>query len=226
MNPVAIKGGAESRARLDLKEALREIHLTSGLSIDRRRREGMAIGVTSAHFGDGKTTVAIGLAASLATDFNADVTLVDGDFHTTSIGSEYGLASSEGLVDVLLGEQELGGVSHRVNSHITVIPAGRPSQDPARTARSESLGTLIDNMKRTSKFVVIDLPATLHSMSAPVLARRCDGVIVVVRSGKTTRRDLERVLQLLKDVKVLGVVMNRRKSVVPRWIEQTLNLGS
>lgn len=216
---------AARRVPAELEEALREIHLTSGLMLDSHRSGGVAIGVTSPDFGDGKTTVAIGLAASLANDFNADVTLVDGDFHTTSIGSEYGLASAEGLVDVLTGHEKLEAVSHRVNAHITVIPAGHPPHDPARTARSESLGTLIENMKHSSRFVVIDLPAALHSMTAPVLARRCDGVIVVIRAGHTSRRDLERVLRLLKDVKVLGVVMNRHKSRIPRWIEQTLNLG-
>lgn len=209
---------------VQLKEALREIHLMSGLNHKAENGASVCVGVTSAHFGEGKTTVAIGLAASLSHDFNADVTLVDGDFHTTSIGQEFGLASSDGLAEVLTGRESLESVSHRVNQHITVIPAGRAQNDPARAARSESLVTLIDNMKRTSRFVVLDLPATLHSMNAPVLAARCDGVIVVVRAGETSRRDLERVLKLLQNSNVLGIVVNRRKSAIPRWIEQTLNL--
>jgi Mrp family chromosome partitioning ATPase len=216
--------GLDDHPGTQLKEALREIHLMSGLTAPAPGDRGIAIGVTSAHFGDGKTTVAIGLAASLASDFNADVTLVDSDFHTTSIAQEFGLGATSGLTDVLTGAQSLEHVSHRVNSHITVIPAGHSQGDPARSARSENLVALIDNMKRASRFVVIDLPATLHSMNAPVLAQRCDGVIVVVRAGSTSRRDLERVLQLLKDSKVLGIVMNRRKSSVPRWIEDALNL--
>ena len=208
-----------------LAEALREIHLMSGLNLEGAPGEGrVAIGITSPDFGDGKTTVAMGLAASLSTDFNADVTLVDSDFHTTSLAGEFGLPSDKGLVQVLGGEQTLESVSHHVNRHITVIPAGRSESEPARTARSENMATLIENMKRTSRYVVIDLPATLHSMSAPVLARRCDAVIVVVRSRRTSKRQLERTLQLLRDCNVIGVVVNRRRSPIPGWLESTLNL--
>ena len=93
-------------------------------------------------------------------------------------------------------------------------------------ARSQHLTTLIDNMKRTSEYVVIDLPAALHSMNTPVLAKRCDGVVVVVRAGHTSKHDLERVLHLLKDSNVLGIVVNRKSSSVPAWVQRTLNIRS
>lgn len=219
----------DTQARSDLKEALREIHIMAGLDpTDPSRPEGrkpLSIGVTSADFGDGKTTVAIALAASLSQDFAADVTLVDADFHTHSVGREYGLQGKDGLAEVLAGEVPLQSVAHRVSqARMTVIAAGRVPGDPARMARSEHLATLIDNMKRANEYVVIDLPATLHSMNAPVLAKRCDGIVVVVRAGHTTKQDLERVLQLLKDSNVLGVVVNRKSSAVPEWVRRTLNL--
>lgn len=219
----------ESRARLDLKEALREIHIMAGLDptdpMRRENRRPLAIGVTSPTFGDGKTTVAIALAASLSQDFAADVTLVDADFHTHSVGREYGLQGEDGLSEVLAGKLPLQSVTHRVSqARMSVVTAGRLPEDPARIARSEHLSTLIDNMKHSNEYVVIDLPATLHSMNSPVLAKRCDGVVVVVRAGQTTQQDLERVLTLLKDSNVLGVVVNRRHSSVPGWVRRTLNL--
>jgi len=61
-------------------------------------------------------------------------------------------------------------------------------------------------------------------MNTPVLAKRCDGVVVVVRAGHTTKHDLERVLHLLKDSNILGVVVNRKKSSVPGWIQRALNV--
>lgn len=219
----------ETRAKSELNEALREIHIMAGLDpTDPGRslsRKPLSIGVTSADFGDGKTTVAIALASSLSQDFAADVTLVDADFHTHSVGREYGLQGEDGLAEVLSGQVPLQAVTHRVSqARMTVIAAGKVPGDPARMARSEHLTTLIENMKRANEYVVIDLPATLHSMNAPVLAKRCDGVVVVVRAGHTTKQDLERVLQLLKDSHVLGVVVNRKKSAVPEWVRRTLNL--
>jgi len=219
----------ESRARIDLKEALREIHIMAGLDpTDRTKPEAgkkLAIGVTSPTYGDGKTTVAIALAASLSEDFQADVTLVDADFHTHSVGREYGLNGVEGLAEVLAGKVPLQSVTHRVSqAKMSVITAGNTPSDPARIARSEHLSTLIDNMKRANEYVVIDLPASLHSMNAPVLGKRCDGLVIVVRAGHTTKQDLERVLHLHKDSQILGVVVNRKSSAVPGWIRRTLNL--
>lgn len=220
---------AEPKATIDLKEALREIHIMAGLdptdSAAHDSRRPLAIGVTSPTFGDGKTTVAMALAASLSQDFEADVTLVDADFHTHSIGREYGLQQVVGLSDVLNGRLPLQAVTHRVSeAKMSVVTAGTDPGDPARMARSEHLTTLIENMKRANEYVVIDLPATLRSMNAPVLAKRCDGVIVVVKAGQTTQQDLERVLALLKDANILGVVVNRQRTSVPSWVRRTLNL--
>lgn len=221
----------ESKARIDLKEAIREIHIMAGLdntsSPVPSPRKSLAIGVTSATFGDGKTTVSIALAASLSEDFAADVMLVDADFHTHSVGREYGLQGEDGLSEVLAGTRKLEAVTHRVaRAKMSVVTAGSTPADPARMARSQHLTTLIDNMKRTSEYVVIDLPAALHSMNTPVLAKRCDGVVVVVRAGHTSKHDLERVLHLLKDSNVLGIVVNRKSSSVPAWVQRTLNIRS
>jgi polysaccharide biosynthesis transport protein len=224
-----MRTATEPKGRLDLKEAIREIHLMAGfdpMRIDGGKPDSFAIGVTSPTYGDGKTTVSMALAGSLSSDFGAEVTLVDADFHTHSVGREYGLENGAGLSDVLLGGMPLREVTHRVSqTQMTVVTAGRTPSDPARIARSEHLSTLIETMKRTSRYVVIDLPATLESMNGPVLARRCDGVVVVVRAGRTLQTDLERVLHLLKDSNVLGVVVNRKASQVPQWVQHVLNLS-
>jgi capsular exopolysaccharide synthesis family protein len=217
------------RARADLAEALREIHIMSGLDpadrANEQSRRPLAIGVTSPRFSDGKTTVAIALARSLAEDFQTEVTLVDCDFHTHSLEREYGLLDELGLSDLLDGERPLETVSHRVSpSRLRLITAGRARPDPARLARSERLSTLVDSMKQTNQYVVIDLPATLQSMNAPILAKRCDGVIVVVNCGRTTRPELERVLHLLTEAKILGVVINRQESAVPVWVRRMVGL--
>lgn len=187
----------------------------------------IAIGVTSPGYGEGKTTIAIALASCLAQDFGAQVTLVDADFHTASVSEEYGLEGRKGLADVLDGEVSLQAVTHRfLRAPLSVVTAGTAASSPARIARSERLVELIDAMKATSGFVVMDLPATLQSMTAPVLAQRCDGVLIVVRDGQTTRRELERTLDLHKDANVLGVVLNRRKSRIPGWAERLFELAS
>ncbi|MCC7362944.1 MAG: CpsD/CapB family tyrosine-protein kinase [Dehalococcoidia bacterium] len=185
----------------------------------------LAIGVTSAGFGDGKTTLSIALASSLAADLGAQVTLVDADFSTQSLAREYGLEGKKGLTDVLAGSVPLPAAVHRfLRTPLNVVAAGTSDEDAGRMARSNELSGVIDHLKSLSGFVVLDLPAALESMNAPVLAQRCDGVIVVARAGHTTRAELERVLTLLRDAHVLGVVVNRDKTSIPRWVERVLDL--
>jgi Mrp family chromosome partitioning ATPase len=215
--------------RLQLQEAIREIQIIAGLDITRPQTQDevrpVTIGVTSASYGDGKTTVAIALASSLAHDFGTPVTLVDADLHTHSIGRQYVLDQQPGLREALAGEFRPEDVLYPFSgSSVRVMPAGGLPTDPARMARSERLGPLLDTLKADSTNVILDLPAVLHSMNTPALAQRCDGVIVVVRHGKTTRAELDRVLHLLKDANVIGVVVNRQRTSIPTWVQRILGL--
>jgi Mrp family chromosome partitioning ATPase len=214
----------------ELQEAIREIHLIAGLAdprSDGKPLKSFSIGVTSPGFGDGKTTIAMALASGLAHDLGKEVILADLDFKTHSIGREYGLEGKAGMSEVLAGMTNLKAVTnHHRDSPIAVITAGSARTDPARLANSDRLISVIESMKDQSSYVVFDLPATLHSMNTPVLAQRCDGVIVVVRDGRTRRHELDRVLHLLRDANVLGVVVNRQKSSIPVWVQRSLGLGA
>jgi Mrp family chromosome partitioning ATPase len=227
------------RTRRSLEEAIREVHVIAGLDMDRRDSEDdgdsgsptgrtarrLAVGVTSPDYGDGKTTVAIALAASLSHDFGTHVTLVDADFHTHSIERQYGLEGASGFAEVLAGRVSLKEVTHNVkDASMRIVPAGMLATDPARLARSGRLGPAVHEMKLASSHIVLDLPATLHSMNAPVLAMRCDAVIVVVRHGSTTRDALDRTLRVLRDANVIGVVVNRQQSHIPVWVQRALGV--
>jgi protein-tyrosine kinase len=219
-----------------LQEAIRELHIVAGLdggvadeddftSDLPRSRPSMAIGVTSPDYGDGKTTVAMALAGSLSRDFGGGVTLVDADFHTHSVEKEFGLQGLDGFTEVLNGTTALGDASYPVsNGQLHVIPAGASTSEPARMARSARLASVVSEIKHSNTFVVLDLPATLRSMTGPALAQRCDAVIVVARYGETTRQDLDRTLHLLKDAYVLGVVVNRRSTSIPQYVQRLLGM--
>ncbi|OAI40207.1 hypothetical protein AYO38_06235 [bacterium SCGC AG-212-C10] len=209
-----------------IKEAVRGIHVSAGLDAPRSgTEEPIVIGVTSPNIGDGKTTVALALAGSLSTDFGANVMLVDGDFHTPSLGKVYGLEDEDGLKEVLAGTTSLDSASHALPSPgLRVLASGRADGNPARLARSLQLVELLKEMKRRNKYVVVDLPAALNSMTAPTLAKRCDGVVVVVHAFKTSSSDLERTMDLLHGANVLGVVINRSSTSIPSWVARMLDI--
>ncbi|MFN0148707.1 MAG: CpsD/CapB family tyrosine-protein kinase [Dehalococcoidia bacterium] len=229
----------DERTRGKLQEALREIHVMAeldggfGVGVEEGdqdefatmgRPAPLAIGVTSPGYGDGKTTIAIALASSLSRDFGARATLIDADFATHSVDKEYGLEGQSGFAELLNGSSRLNDVFYPVSATMRVIPAGGHTLEPNRAARSDRLADVIGQLKRSNRYVILDLPAALRSMTTPALAQRCDGVIVVVRHGRTNRQDLERTLHLLKDARILGVVVNRRRSSVPAWVERILEM--
>ncbi len=216
------------RARSDLQEAVREIHIMAGLGPDERANEHerpVVIGITSPTYGDGKTTVAIALAASLSSDLGAQVTLVDADLQTHSIGEAFGLHGRGGLTDIVAGTISLADARYPVQGpNLTVIGAGTATLEAARVAYSTALRQTMSTIRSESQFVIVDLPATNHSMTAPILAQRCDGVVIVARSGHSTIGNIERVAGLLRDTNVMGVVINRARSHIPAFVERALNL--
>jgi Mrp family chromosome partitioning ATPase len=220
----------ETRQFQSFAEAVRAVQHAAGLTPNRRNAAtdpALAIGVTSTRVHDGKTTFAMGLAGSLAEDLGVDVTLVDADFHTHSIGEEYGLTGRRGLSDVLRGSAEPDAVAHRLpRGTLRIIPAGATLEDSARIARSQFAAQFVENMKTTNRFVVFDLPTATSSTTAPVLARLLDGVIVVVRAGRTTRQELDQALQRMRGANILGVVLNDWSTKIPRLLEHSLGLKS
>lgn len=211
--------GASAAYVVDMTHDHEGLHDEPGRSV--------CIGITSPGNGDGKTTLAIALASSLCADFDLPVALVDGDFETNSVAREYGLDGREGLSDVIAGTRRLAEVVNYLRyAPFTVITAGTVRSDPARLARSERLLPILSDIMRENRFVVVDLPSTLSSRNGPVLAQRCDGVIVVVQAGKTSRRELEHTLELLHGANVVGVVINRAHTGIPRWLERALDLGA
>ena len=219
------------RTRYALRDAVRTIHEGSEVALRRQHSNGslpqsLAIGVTSPHRGEGKTTIAVALASSLAQDLRVEVTLVDADFHTHSIEAEYGLSGEIGFSELLSGTSSLENAMHRFpNSSLSIVAAGLVAGEAEGNARSDLAVALLDDMKSVGRYLVADLPATLHGSTAPTLARLCDGVIVVVRAGNTTRQDLDSTLERLSGANVLGVVLNRYQTRIPRIVERSLGLA-
>jgi Mrp family chromosome partitioning ATPase len=107
---------------------------------------------------------------------------------------------------------------------LSVVTSGTQHVDSSRLARSERLASSIEEMRSMGAFVVLDLPAGLRSSNAAVVGSKCDGVIIVVRSGRTRKGELARLLRLMQDVNVIGVVINRQHTNVPAWAERLLGL--
>lgn len=172
-------------------------------------RQVRAIVVTSPNKGDGKSLTAANLALTMAQEFHQRVLLVDADLRRPAVARMFGLSEGPGLSEVLMGAAELEScLVHLPDQHLTVLPAGTPTVQPAELLGSASMRRLLDSLRGRFDRIVIDMPPIAPLADVHVLSPVADGVLMVVRAGITPKPAIERALSGLDRNKVLGLVLN------------------
>jgi capsular exopolysaccharide synthesis family protein len=167
--------------------------------------------VTSSVPGDGKTTNACNLAATLAQG-GQRVVLVEGDLRRPRVGEYTGLESALGLTTVLIGRSRLDTALQRWGPDgVSVLTSGALPPDPAELLESRALGDLLTTLRSQFDTVVIDAPPLLPVTDAGILATQADGTLLVVRYGKTTRDQIRGSAARLASVngRLIGTLLNR-----------------
>ncbi len=166
--------------------------------------------ITSSVASEGKSTTACNVAITLASA-GVRVILVEGDLRRPRIADYMGLDGSVGLTDVLIGRAALDVVLQPWgNSTLSILASGPLPPNPSELLGSAQMGEIIGAMRTRADIVLIDAPPLLPVTDAAVLSRECDGALVIVRYGKTTKEQLTRSLDALSSVgaRVLGSVLN------------------
>ncbi len=194
-------------------EAFRQIYVSLVLSRDAQRK---VIGVTSAISGEGRTTVALGLAQTLSADLDAPVTLIEVDFDRPVLARHFDIAVAPGLCEVLRGEYQLDEVVRPVADRLSVVTAGAVGPDAARLLRQLSIQDPMHEGTGLTGIVILDLPPLMtHSYSA-LAAGIADAVVLVLRAG-VTPADVVRDAIARLDEPPQGVVLNAPHTALPAW---------
>lgn len=161
--------------------------------------------------GEGKTTVAINLATALAQ--RGRTLLVDADLRRPGVAIAFGIATKQGIGDVLSGSAKLESVliQNQSSPNLFILLAGFSSTSPSELTSSADMRNMIAELRGQFDYIVIDSPPILAFSDARALSPLVDGVILVGRSGTTTRQALNRSIELLTEVHsapVLDVVLN------------------
>jgi polysaccharide biosynthesis transport protein len=167
--------------------------------------------VTSALPQEGKTTTSINTAVVLAQK-DIRVLLIDADLRRPSIHKTLGIGPRSGLSNVLTGSANLQQAITRSNllPNLSILPAGTPPPNPCELLASSNMKDLLAELSAEYDHIVVDTPPTLSVTDAVVLSPRADAIVLVIRSGKTTKQALRRSRDLLMQVnaKVSGVLLN------------------
>ena len=169
-----------------------------------------SIVVTSATAGDGKTLTTLNLALTMAQEFHRRVIAVDADLRNGSLHRLLGLGARPGLADVLAGEVTLDeALVDLVDYGLTVLPAGTRPERPAELLGSAAMRSLTDTLGTQFDRILFDTPPALPLADVPTLAPLADGIILVVRAGRTPRQSLEQAIAGLDPARVLGLGVER-----------------
>jgi polysaccharide biosynthesis transport protein len=165
--------------------------------------------VSSAAVGDGKTSVAAGLATIMA-QAGKTVLLVDADLRRPSIHRFLGLSNKNGLTDVFRNSIELHEALQTWNlEKVMVIPGGEPPPNPAELLGSRKMDTILDSLRKAADVVILDGPPFLVT-DAALLSAKVDGVLLVVKSGFSRKNEVLYSLEQLNraGARVVGVALN------------------
>lgn len=167
--------------------------------------------ISSSVPGEGKSTLAVNLATVLGQS-GSRVTLIEADLRRPRVTRYMGLISGAGLTNVLAGTADLHEVAQPWgDGKLTVLAAGPMPPNPSEMLGSAHMRTLLEDLRSTNDFVIIDAPPLLPVTDAAVLSVLSDGCVLSTRYGTTRREELgEAALTLSRiDAKLLGVVLNR-----------------
>ncbi len=189
--------------------------LRSGLLISRSGRPPQVLLVSSASPGEGKSTLALNLAASLS-QYEKRVLLVEADMRRPVLRNRLGLQHVAGGLSVLLadGQAENTIVPVPDNPNLYFLPGGPTPPYPAELLGSPRMQALMDQWRQEYDFVVVDSPPVLPVTDAQLLEEMADATVLMARVGYTTRAALERAYKLLllhrKDAArpAIGVLLN------------------
>jgi len=170
-----------------------------------------SIAVTSPRYGDGKSTIAINLALSLALDVKQTVCLVDLDFRQPSVHRYLGIEPEMGLGDYLLHNTPVAQCLVRPSlDRMVVLPMKDKLENSSETLGTPKMASLAYELKTRypDRLVIYDMPPLLAQDDAIAFLPNVDGVLLVVREGATQVNELRQSLHLLANTIVVGTVLN------------------
>jgi polysaccharide biosynthesis transport protein len=205
----AVELVAKARPQSQMAESYRA--LRTSLLLTSVGAPPKVIMITSALPQEGKSTTSINCAVVLAQK-GTRVLLIDADLRRPSIHKTLGMGPRSGLSNVLTGSATLQQTIQpsKILPNLFILPAGTPPPNPAELLASSNMKDVLEELRGQYDHVVIDTPPTLSVTDAVVLSPRADAIVLVIRSGQTTKQALRRARDILTQVnaKVSGVLLN------------------
>jgi exopolysaccharide/PEP-CTERM locus tyrosine autokinase len=167
--------------------------------------------ITSCLPAEGKSFVSANLAVSIAMNVNKHVLLIDCDLRKPDLHRIFGFGDMPGLSDFLAERRSLDSLLVKTTvDKLTLLPGGPVPSNPSELASSQWMSAMLEEVKYRyqDRLIVIDSPPPGLAAETSFLARQVDGILLVVKYGKTPKEDVEDLMETVGSDKILGVVIN------------------
>jgi Mrp family chromosome partitioning ATPase len=205
--------------------------------------------ITSAIHSEGVTYTVLALATTLASDTADQFCVVDLNWWAPGIAAQFdpahraqaerrgrkapqalaptseaiaALHSRPGIAQVVAGTATLDEALVQTGlPNLCLLPAGELMlKERPVLARSAGLHTLINDLSERFDYLLLDVPAILTSSDAIALAALGDACCLVIRQGVTSTPTVQRALDQIKHMKMLGIILNRVAIQTPAWLQR------
>jgi capsular exopolysaccharide synthesis family protein len=182
--------------------------LAASLHHTKLQKDTKVVMLTSASPGEGKTLTSVNLALTLSESYRRNVLLIDADLRRPNVHHLFQLPNVLGLSDGLKSDTEEKLSLIQVSEYLTVLPAGRPDNDPMSGLTSDRMRRILEQAAARYDWVLIDTPPVGFLSDANLLVAMVDVAIFVVRAGRSPYRLIQRALDAVGRDRILGVVLN------------------
>ncbi|MBD2364013.1 AAA family ATPase [Anabaena minutissima FACHB-250] len=165
--------------------------------------------VTSALPGEGRTTLALGLATSAA-HMHQRVLLIDANLRSPKLHKILQLSNDWGLSLLLVDETSTNVQDYiqPIHPSIDILTAGPVPEDPVKLLSSQRMKELIELFEQSYDLVLIDAPAILGTVDARIVASFCNGIMMVGRIGWVTQTEITQAVEILNRLNLVGIIAN------------------
>ncbi len=185
-----------------------------------------ALTITSSTHSEGKTITAINLAISMAHDLNRKkILLVDADLRRCRVSKYLGISAASGLADLIANGFEMDDVLLSIGiDNLTIMPAGKIPRNPAEILGSVKTKNLIAALRAKFDYIIFDTPPVIPVTDAGVLGAQTDGVIMVIKAGKTQKGIVTHSEGILRQAqaKLLGYILTNIQYHIPGYLYRYL----
>jgi capsular exopolysaccharide synthesis family protein len=200
----------EKMEKLDFKsnEAYKTLRTNISFSGDDIR----VIALTSSLPNEGKSAVSFNLAHSLAED-GKKVLYIDADIRKSVTVVRYGVdIETKGLAHYLSGQAKLEDVIYETNiDNMSIIFTGQTAPNPSELLGNDRFKKMLELEREAFDYVIIDCPPLGSVIDAAIVAKECDGAIIVIETDNASYKIVQRVKKQLDQsgCRILGAVLNK-----------------